>query len=131
MSIRWKGDHGEMFAYYNALKWDSTFILWLNAANIPVISKNASSKSCTELNLLQKTEWTHISIYSWSGARVLQRFTFLKYYNALKWKKFTLEQNAAKNIDYIEKCFKQKLYRLKFATKSSMDAYLYLSPEWS
>ncbi len=42
---------------------------------------------------------------------------------------FNLELNATKNIDYIKKCFKQKLHRIKFATKNSMDAYLYLSLE--
>ncbi len=50
-----------------------------------IISKNASNKCCTELNLLQKTLWAHISIYPWNGARGLQKFQFLKYYNALKW----------------------------------------------
>ncbi len=29
-------------------------------------------------------------------------------------RKFTLELNAAKNIDYIEKYFKQKLHRINF-----------------
>ncbi len=32
-------------------------------------------------------------------------------------RKFTLELNVAENIDYIEKSFKQKLPRIKFATK--------------
>ncbi len=44
--------------------------------------------------------------------------------------KFTLELNAAKNIDYIDKWFKQKLHRIKFSTKNSMDACLYLLLEW-
>ncbi len=34
----------------------------------PIILKNTSNKSCTELNFLQETQWTHISIYSRSGA---------------------------------------------------------------
>ncbi len=34
-------------------------------------------------------------------------------------RKFTLELNAAKNIDYIEKCFKQKLHRIKFLKKKN------------
>ncbi len=46
-------------------------------------------------------------------------------------KKFTLELNAAKNIDYIEKCFKQVLHRIKFATKNFLEAYLYPPLEWS
>ncbi len=35
--------------------------------------------------------------------------------------------NDAKNTDYIEKCFKQKLFRIKFYTKKSVGAYV-LSP---
>ncbi len=37
---------------------------------------------------------------------------------------------TAKNIDYIDKCFKQKLYRIKFSTKNSANAYIYLPTEW-
>ncbi len=36
-----------------------------------------------------------------------------------KW--FTSALNAAKNIDYIEKCFKQKLFIIKFPIKNSLD----------
>ncbi len=46
-------------------------------------------------------------------------------------RKFTSELNTAKNIYYIEKCFKQKLHRIKFATKNSVEVYLYLPMEWS
>ncbi len=46
-------------------------------------------------------------------------------------RKFTLELNTAKNIDYIEKCFKQKLHGIKFLTKNSVNTYLYLPLEWS
>ncbi len=31
-----------------------------------------------------------------------------------------------KNIDYIKKSLKQKLHRIKFPTKTSLEAYLYL-----
>ncbi len=45
-----------------------------------------------------------------------------KYCNALEWEsKFTWALNAAKNIDYIENCFKQKLFVVKFLTKNSTD----------
>ncbi len=40
-------------------------------------------------------------------------------------------ENVAKNTDYIKKWFKQKLFRIKFTTKNSVDAYLYLPQEWS
>ncbi len=46
-------------------------------------------------------------------------------------KNFTLELNMAKNIDYIEKCSKQKLHTIKFPTKKLMDAYFYVPLEWS
>ncbi len=41
------------------------------------------------------------------GAKGLQILLFFKYYNVLKWEnRFTLELDAAKITDYIEKCFK-------------------------
>ncbi len=56
----------------------------------------------------------------------------LKYCNALEWEsRFTLALNAVKNIDYIEKCCKQKLFIIKVPTKSSVSAYLYLPWKWS
>ncbi len=42
-----------------------------------------------------------------SGAMGLQRLPCSKYYNVLKWEsRFTLGHNAAKNMDYMKKCFK-------------------------
>ncbi len=38
--------------------------------------------------------------------------------------RFTLELNTAKNTDCIKKCFKQKLYKIKFPTKTRV----YVSP---
>ncbi len=56
----------------------------------------------------------------------------MKYYNALEWaSKFTLRLNAANNTNYIKKCFKQKLFRVKFPTKNSVDACVCLPQEWS
>ncbi len=43
-------------------------------------------------------------------------------------RKFTSGLNAAKNTEYIEKCFEQKLFRIKFPTKKSVGAYVYLHP---
>ncbi len=45
--------------------------------------------------------------------------------------KLPLGLNNAKNADYIEKCLKQKLRRIKFSKKISWNAYLYLLQEWS
>ncbi len=51
----------------------------------------------------------------------------LKYCNALEWeRRFTLALNAAKNNDYIEKWCEQKVFIIKFPTKSSVNTYLYL-----
>ncbi len=50
----------------------------------------------------------------------------------MEWEsRFALGQDSAKNIDYIEKSFKQKSFRIKFPTKNSLDIYLYLPEEWS
>ncbi len=40
-------------------------------------------------------------------------------------RKFTLRLNSAKNTDYIEKCFVQKLRRIKFLTKNSLNTYIF------
>ncbi len=48
-----------------------------------------------------------MSTYPRSGAMGLQKLPFLKYYYILNWKnRFILELNAAKNMDYMGKCFK-------------------------
>ncbi len=44
--------------------------------SIEMISKNASNKSCLELNFPQKTQQTHISISRRSEVRGLRRFPF-------------------------------------------------------
>ncbi len=43
-------------------------------------------------------------------------------------RKFTLGLQTAKNTDYIKKCFKQNLGRIKFPKKYSVDAYLVSTP---
>ena len=40
--------------------------------------------------------------------------------------RITLGLNAAKNISFMEKCLKRKLFRMKFSTKKSVVACLYL-----
>ncbi len=65
----------------------------------------------------------NISISLRNGANGLQILPFLKYYNVLEWEsRFTLGLNAAENIDYLKISFKQKLFRIKFPTKNSVDA---------
>ncbi len=45
--------------------------------------------------------------------------------------RFTLGLNAAKNTHYIKKCFKYILFKIKFTTKRSVGAHVYLPLEWS
>ncbi len=57
-------------------------------------------------------------IYLRSGARGSKDLPLLRYYNAQEWEsRLTLLLNAAKNINFIEKCIKQKLRRIQFPTK--------------
>ncbi len=61
----------------------------------------------------------HISISPRSGARGLQKLSFLKYYNVLEWESgFTLGLNAAENTDYIKMSLREKLFRIKFLQKT-------------
>ncbi len=58
-------------------------------------------------------------ISSKSRVSGLQRLPRFKYYNVLKWEsRLNLEVDTAKNTDYIEKHFKQKLFRIKFLAKT-------------
>ncbi len=119
------------YNFYMGLNWRVGIHFGQNVAkNIDI--KNSSYKSCLELNFLQKTQWTYTFISPRSEARRLQRLPFLKNYNVLEWeKRFTLGPNSAKNTYNIKKCLQQKLFRIKFSTNNSTDAYLYLPKEWS
>ncbi len=49
--------------------------------------------------------------------------------NALEWEsKFTLELNTANNTNYIKKCFKQKLFRIKLLKTKKITSPISLSP---
>ncbi len=79
------------------MEWERTFTFGVNAAKIRIILKNAPHKSCSELNFLQNTQWTHVCISPSSGVRRLQRLP----YNVLEWESgFILKLNAAKNAGY-------------------------------
>ncbi len=61
----------------------------------------------------------HLYISPRSGARGYQKLQFLKYYNVLEWESgFTLGMDAANNTNYIKKSLKQKLFSIKFPTKT-------------
>ncbi len=60
------------------------------------------------------------------------RTRWLKYNIVLKLKiAFNLGLNTAKNMHYIEKSLKSKLFRIEFCRKKSANAYVYLLSEWS
>ncbi len=92
---------------------------------IPIISKNASNKNCSELNFLEKN-----SVYIYLN--LLQKWSYgaPKIATIETERRITLELNPAKNSDYIRKYVK-KLFRIKFPPKNSAGAYLYFTREWS
>ncbi len=96
---------------------------------IPIISKNASNKNYCKLNFLQITHWMHIFISPRRGAggskdsyfRNIIMYWYMKIDSHKGW-------TRQKITDYIKKFFKQKLLRIKFPTKNSMDAFIFISP---
>ncbi len=50
--------------WHNVLERESRSFLGLNTAKNRIISKNSLATSYSELDFLQKTEWTHVSISS-------------------------------------------------------------------
>ncbi len=95
------------------------------------LKKNDSNKSCSEFNFLQKTQWTHVSIFLWSGARVLQRLLFLKYFNAQEWKRtFALRLKATKNTKDIKNASDENCSELNFL-RTTHWMHLYFPWEWS
>ncbi len=120
-----------LLKYYNVLVWKSRFTLVLNAAkNINHIKKCFRQKLFIIEFPTKKTQGTHISIYLRSGALEDPKdLPFLRY-NAQEWEYIlTLGLNTAKDIDYIEKWFKQKLHRIKFPKENPVEAYLYVPQE--
>ncbi len=72
--------------------------------------KNASNKSCSALNCVQKSQWESIGAYAYLPQKWKygpQRLPSLKYYNVQKWEsRFFLGHDAAKNTQHIQKYFK-------------------------
>ncbi len=68
----------------------------------------------------------HISISPRSG----RGFKYLPFLNdTVEWKsRFTLVRNVYKSIDYIKKCFNQKLSKIKFPTKTLLVERICQSP---
>ncbi len=89
-------------------RWESGFTLGLNTAKCTDYIEKCfkqnlrrskfSIKNLVEAYLGLPEEW------SYGTPKIVP---FLKYYNTLEWEiKYTLQLNTAKNIGYIEKCFK-------------------------
>ncbi len=76
----------EMFQILYVLHWNGkvdSFLGW-RQPKLPIISNNWSNKCCWELNFVQKSQWTHLSISARGGARSLERsicFKCLLYWN--------------------------------------------------
>ncbi len=67
-----------------------------------------------------------------SEAMGLQRLSFFKYYNVLKWEsRFNFGLDAAKIPDYIRKWLKQKLLTNKFRIKKSVGTHVYFPQGWN
>ncbi len=75
------------------------------------------AKNSAEADLYLPQEWRY-------GATNICHIIELK-------SRFFLRLKASKIIDCIEKCFNQKLYKIKFQTKNSTGECFYLSQEWS
>ncbi len=109
--------------------WTPNLVLFLwnkrtrmeKLSKLPILSKNASNKPCLEFNFLQKSQGAPMSITFSSGGRRVRRLPCLKYCNMPKWeRRSTSGLNGGKITDYIKKCFKLKLFKIKFLTKVSL-----------
>ncbi len=70
--------------YYYVQKREIIFTLGLNSVKNIDFMKKALSKSFLTVNSLQKSQWLHTSISSWSSARWLKRLACSKYFNVEK-----------------------------------------------
>ncbi len=65
----------------------------MDAAENIAFMKITSNESCPKLNSLQKTQWTHISVYPRSGDRGIKHLPFFKWYTIMvKWVHFGAKQ---------------------------------------
>ncbi len=121
----------QRFAIFEIMHWSGkvgSLYDW-TLQKIQIISKTAWNKSCAELNFLTKSHRTHISIYPKSGARGSKDLHFWNI--IMRWtEKVPFMAERLKNTVYIKKCFKQKLRKIKFPQKNSVNVYLYLLQEY-
>ncbi len=101
-------------------KWTNFCIYGRTLAKIHIASKKGSNKRCSELNFVQKSLGTYMSIpLPRSEARGHKRYPPLKYYNVEKWKnRFTLRLDAAENTHHIKKGSNECCSELNFVQKS-------------
>ncbi len=69
---------------------------------------------------------THVYLPKESSYGVPKIAIYVYYYVLKQENWFTLGLNTAKNTDYIKKSFKLNLLRIKFPTKNSAGAHVYL-----
>ncbi len=106
------------------------FNLGLNAAkNAHQIRKSFKQKLCEIEFCTKKSTSARISISHRSGTRGLERLIWLKHDFVLRWQNtFNLGLNTTK---IRIKSKKYKLLRIKFHTRRSMSAHVYLLRKWS
>ncbi len=81
------------------------------------ISKNASNENSAELNFVQETPWTYISISNRCGAGEIQKFGMFDKLHCIGWRKFphfTPERRQ-----------KYRLYRKMLPTKVAQNSISY------
>ncbi len=69
--------------HYYVPKWQIAFTLRLNVPKNSDFMEKPLSKSCLELNSLQKSQWAQMPTSLQSGTRGLQRLICFRYYIAL------------------------------------------------
>ncbi len=97
----------------------SQFLGSLYGLSLPIISKNTSSKNCSELNFLQKKISGRISV-SPTGVELggSQNLPFFKYIALERESRFTLGMNAARSTGDIENCSNKNCSKFNFLQKT-------------
>ncbi len=132
ISLRSEARELQKFAIHgnNAPKCEKRFTSELKVAKV-----NNYIEKCFKWKLSRIKFHTNKSVDAYhyllrSGARCFKDQPSLKKCMLWNEKIGSLGLNAAKITDYIKKCFKRKLSRIKFHTRQSVNAYPYLHQEW-
>ncbi len=103
--------------YLEKKKYLRKFWTWKPENAITILGKFCTWKKLLKSEVGQKKFWKKVvpRIKHFGTIKICHFWS-----NALEWEsRFTLGLDAAKGIDYIEKCFEQNLSKIKFPTKNS------------